>query len=288
MKASDSRLRSRKATAVAAVLAGSVAVQLSASLAAGLFRTFAPTNLGAMRIMVVGVVLLLLVRPRPRSVREVSPAALGVGLAVSAQAMFHYEAISRIPLASAVAIGLIGPIAVAVITSRRWLDVGLVVVVAGGLFLLLGSPRLSSVSGVLFELAAAASTILYLAMILRLGKESIRLDGLAIGLAAAAVALTPLSVSGFLRTPNLPTGGKLLAIGALSTAPYAAELSATRVLPVGIVGLLICADPIAAAVFAFLVLDQGLTLRESVGILCVTAAAALAVGLAPEVHRARA
>lgn len=268
----------RKATAAIAVFGGSASVQLSATLVAGLFASFSPPDLGAMRLMLAGAFLLLLVRP---TIRRASPAAIALGVAIAFQVMLHYEAISRIPIASAVAIGLLGPVAVAVLGSRRWLDLGPVVVVAGGLFLLLGSPRLSSVTGVLFELASAASTVVYLYLITRLGRESARLDGLAIGVAAAGVALAPLSVHGLLRTPTLLDAGKLVAIGVLSTAPYAAELSATRVLPVGVVGLLICADPVAAAVLGWLVLHQGISLREALGILCIMVAAAVAAALAP-------
>jgi inner membrane transporter RhtA len=254
-------------------------------LAAGLFHTFAPTDLAGMRVVLAGAVLLVVVRPSGFPTRAAMLTPIALGAAVAAQVVFHYEAISRIPLASAVAIGLSGPITVAVVTSRRWLDAVPIVVVIVGLLLLLGSPQVSSLSGVVFELASAACMVLYLAMLLRLGRRSIGLDGLAVAVAVAGVALAPLGLHGFLRIPNLLVGGKLVAIGALSTAPYAAELSATRVLPVGIVGLLICADPVAAAVLGFLILHQAISLQEGTGILCVIVAGVLAVHLPGDIRR---
>ena len=90
----------------------------------------------------------------------------------------------------------------AVITSRRWLDAVPIAVVIVGLLLLLGSPQVSSVSGVMFELASAACVVLYLVMLLQLGRQSIGLDGLAVAVAVAGVVLAPLGVPGFLGSPT--------------------------------------------------------------------------------------
>ena len=272
-----------KPVAAVTVFGGSLAVQLSGTLAVGLFHDFAPTELGAIRVLVAGVFLLLAVRPARGALHSPSLSSVALGATIALQVTLHYEAIARIPIASAVALGLIGPIAVAVLTSRRVRDLLPVTGVALGLVLLVGSPHVSSRAGVLFELASSAAVALYVILIMRVGRESVGLEGLAVGVGAAALLLSPLAVRGLIRMPAALVCAKLVAIGVLSAAPYAAELSATRVLPVGIVGVLICADPVAAALFGLAVLHQSIGLQEAAGIVCIMLAAASAVGLAGDV-----
>ena len=58
-----------------------------------------------------------------------------------------YEAIARIPLAVAVTIEFTGPLLVAVLGSRRPLDLVWLALAAGGIVLLVGPPRRSDRPG---------------------------------------------------------------------------------------------------------------------------------------------
>ena len=77
-------------------------------------------------------VLLAITRPTLRGrTRADLRAAIVFGLVLAAMNWSFYEALDRLPLGAAVTIEFTGPLAVAVVGSRRWLD-GLWVVLAGG------------------------------------------------------------------------------------------------------------------------------------------------------------
>ena len=62
-------------------------------------------------------------------------------------------------------------------------------------------------------------------------------------------------------------------IGLLSSAiPYSLELEALRRLPSRVFGILLSLDPAIAALVGLVLLDQGLSAREVLGIACVVAA----------------
>jgi len=95
----------------------------------------------------------------------------------------------------------------------------------------------------------------------------------------ATVVLVPIGVP---AAGDALLDPRVLAIGAgvamLSSAiPYSAELEALRLLPEHVFGVLLSLEPAVAALAGWLLLDQGLGLREVAGVALVTLAVAGAV-----------
>src|SRR5581483_2832236 len=113
----------RRASAVALVLGAACSVQVGAAVAKSLFPELGPTGVVFLRLVFGSAALWAISRPEIRG-RERADlrlvAALGVVL-VSMNVSF-YEALSRAPLGIAVTVEFLGPLAVAVLGSRRRRD----------------------------------------------------------------------------------------------------------------------------------------------------------------------
>ncbi|MEO7002707.1 MAG: hypothetical protein ABI068_12930, partial [Ktedonobacterales bacterium] len=121
------------------VLLSIASVQLGAALATQLFASLGPGGAALLRVGFAAVALLLVWRPRVAggryTRREYLLAAL-FGLALAGMNYTFYLAIDRIPLGIAVTIEFVGPLSVAVIGSRRALDLAWAALAGAGILLL--------------------------------------------------------------------------------------------------------------------------------------------------------
>lgn len=249
-------------------------IQASAALATHAFATLGTFGTSGLRFAIAAVILLALVRPRLRGRKPRSWLLIaGLGAAVAAMNLCLYSAIDRIPLGTVVAIEFVGPLAVAVVGSRRRLDVVWVAAAAAGVVLVTGGLSLSSGAGVAFALGAALSWALYLIFTRRVGEDADGFDGLALAIAVSALLTAPLTVHAVAGGPALDD--VLLVAGLALTGivvPYALEFAALRRLGVRVVSILLSLDPALAAVIGLLLLSQHLTPAQFVGIALVTVA----------------
>ncbi|MBO0767844.1 MAG: EamA family transporter [Solirubrobacterales bacterium] len=261
--------------APALVLGGVLSLQLGAGFAAHIFSQVGAGGAGLLRLAFAALLLLLSFRPRlrGRSRAELGTAAL-LGLVLAGMNLVFYHAIARIPLGVAVTVEFIGPLGVAIAGSRRPLDlVWIVLAVAGILAFAHGGGHINALGLAL----AAIAGLLWAAYILvqaRLGQASEGGSALALSLLVAALVAIPDGVieggSQLLAPGNLAIG---LVAGLLSSAlPYSFELEALRRIATGVFGVLMSLEPAAAALVGLLVLSQGLSAREMIGIVLVCAA----------------
>src|SRR4051794_9222443 len=240
-------LVSDRASGVALVVAAVTSLQFGAGFAVTLFDDLGPAGAAFLRLAVAALVLLAIWRPRvaghPRTDLRV---AVLFGVVLGTMNLSIYSAMDRIPLGVAVTIEFAGPLAVAVISSRRALDLLWVALAAAGI-LLLADPGGGSLdhAGVAFALLAATMWALYIV----LGKITGRLfpggSGLALAMAVGAVVIAPLGIAdagGALLHPNLLAAGALVAL-ASSVIPYSLELEALRRLPARVFGVLMSLEP---------------------------------------------
>ena len=108
---------------VGLVLVGILSVQLGAAIAKGLFGEISPTAMVWLRLLTSALVLAAVARPRVtgRSGRDWL-VVLGFGASLATMNWAIYQSFSRIPLGIAVTIEFIGPLALAVLGSRRARD----------------------------------------------------------------------------------------------------------------------------------------------------------------------
>ena len=268
-----------RATAVGLVLIACTSPQIGAAFAITLFDELGPAGAAFLRLTFAAVVLWAIWRPRLAGDLRL-PVAFGVSLGLMNWSF--YEAISRIPLAIAVTIEFAGPLLVAVIGSRRPLDLLWVVLAAAGIVLLVG-PGGEAVDpvGVAFALAAAVCWMAYIYLSKRTGAAFPGGSGLAIAMAVGALVVLPAGVT------HVPTAiaqpgllGTALVVAVLSSVlPYSLDLEALRRLPEAVFGVLMSLDPAIAAVVGFVVLGQALGARELVAIGMVVVASAGSAGL---------
>jgi len=139
------RPRADQRQAVWLVLGGIVSVQVGAAIAKDLFHLVSPTAMVWLRLVTSAVVLLAIARPslRGRSTADWRM-ALGFGVSLMVMNWAIYQSFARIPLGIAVTIEFLGPLAVAVLGSRRPRDLVWVLLAAAGVALLGIAPGLGA------------------------------------------------------------------------------------------------------------------------------------------------
>ena len=267
-------MKTGRPVAVGLVLAAAGSLQIGAAFAVELFDELGPGGAAFLRLAWAAAVLWALWRPRPRGD---APVAIAFGLALGLMNLCIYEAMDRLPLGVAVTIEYAGPLAVAVIGSRRPRDVLWVVLAAAGI-VILADPGGGSVDavGVAFALAAAACWAAYIHLGQRTGRVYPGGTGLAIAMVAGAVLVAPVGIAeagAALLRPELLAAGLAIAL-ASSVLPYSFELEALRRLPADVFGVLMSLGPAVAALAGFAVLGQALGARELVAIAMVVVASA--------------
>jgi inner membrane transporter RhtA len=245
-------------------------------LATTLFARLGPLGLAGWRCLVAAIIVLIISRPRLGEYERraiVTAAMFGVTMLASTSCL--YEAIERLPLATAVTISMLGPLAVSLLRRRRVADVLCAVVAVVGVIGVVGGLSHGSPLGLVFAFAQtlfAAASLIYLQIMARLNLGQ---PGMAIGLATAAILLLPFSIHVAPRLTSARTILSVLAVGGFGmVAPQLLELNAARKTSIGLVALLICLDPIAAAVIGWLALSQQLSLLELAGMATVLGATA--------------
>ena len=276
-----------RAVAVGLVVIASASPQVGAVIAVTLFDRLGPAGAAFLRLAFAAIVLLLIWRPRLAGDLRLAAA---FGIALGLMNLSFYEAISRIPLGVAVTIEFSGPLLVAVIGSRRPLDVVWVALAAVGIVLLVG-PGGGTVDpvGVGFALAAATCWMAYIYLNKRIGAAFAGGSGLALAMAVGALIVLPAGViqaGDALAQPSL-LGSALVVALASSVVPYSLELEALRRLPAAVFGVLMSVDPAIAAVAGFVVLHQALGARDVVAIamVVVASAGAASLGHRPAIER---
>ena len=262
--------------APALVLLGIVSVQLGSALAKQLFDEVGSFGTVAMRLFFAATVLMLVWRPSLRMSRRTWTVVLSYGVILGSMNLCFYFSLARLPLGIAVTIAFLGPLAVALAGSRRWLDAFWAVLAAAGVVLLMeGGGDLDPV-GLLFALAAGTFWGVYILVGAALGRDTTEGNGLALGMVVAALVAVPFGVADSgtaLIQPWVLAAG--LGVALLSSViPYTLDLEALRKIPPRVFGILMSLEPAVAALIGLVVLQELLHWSQWLAVLCVVAASA--------------
>jgi inner membrane transporter RhtA len=270
------------------VLAAASSVQAGASVAKSLFPSFGPPGVVWLRLVFGSIALWVIARPelRGRPWRELRlVVALGVVL-VSMNVSF-YESIDRLPLGVAVTVEFLGPLAVAIIGSRRPVDFAWIALAGGGVALLAeGGGKGVHPLGLSLAALAGVFWALYIFLSVPIGRTYPGASGLAPAMVIGAVLITPwgiISAGQHLRNPQLV--GAAVGVGLLSSAlPWSLELEALRRLPTHVFGVVLSLEPAVAALAGFVFLHEHLRTRAWLAIgLVILASAGAALRRPPPV-----
>ena len=276
---SNDSLTDRRASgsvgAVWLVVGGIVSVQVGAAIAKDLFSLVPPTAMVWLRLVTSAVILVAIARPalRGRSAADWR-VALAFGVSLMTMNWAIYQSFARIPLGIAVTIEFLGPLAVAVIGSRRPRDLVWVALAGAGVALLGIAPGDITLVGVLFALLAGAAWAAYILLSASTGRRWPGISGLAVASVVGAVALAPPALVE--AGPDLLDAKVLVlgvAVGLLSSViPYSFERKALRRIPPRVFGVLMSLEPAAAALAAMALLGEFLTPVQWTALACVVVA----------------
>jgi inner membrane transporter RhtA len=257
------------------VLLGIASVQFGAAFAKLLFDEVTPTTMVWLRLLTSALVLLVVARSSwgGRSAQDWG-VVLAFGASLAVMNWSFYQSFARIPLGVAVTFEFLGPLTVALLGSRRLLDLLWVALAGTGVALLGAQPDDLDPVGVLFALLAGAAWASYIYLSTATGSRWPGVSGLAPASLVGAVALAPFAVAAggsVLLDPRILAVG--LAVGLLSSViPYSLELVALRSMPQQAFGILMSLEPAAAALAGVLLLGELLGPAQWAAIACVVVA----------------
>ena len=258
------------------MLLGILSVQLGSALAKGLFDAVGSFGTVTLRLFFAAVVLLLVWRPPLRMTGRAWGSVIVYGAVLALMNLLFYLSLARIPLGIAVSIELLGPLAVALAGSRRWLDAGWALLATAGVVLLMEGGEDLDPLGVLFAAGAGACWGLYILASAALGRHTTEGNGLALGMAVAAIVAAPAGLAeggAALVHPGVLVVG--LGVALLSSViPYTFDLEALRRMPPRLFGILMSLEPAAAALVGLIVLGESLSPAQWAAVLCVVGASA--------------
>lgn len=270
-------------------MVGAISQYLGAAIGVFLFETTEPATVAWLRAAAAAIALTAWRRPwRRRWHHRQALVALMFGLVTIGMNIAIYEAMSRIPLGTAVAIEFLGPTVVAALGSRRGRDFAAVGLASLGVLLLAGVEFDANLAGVLFALVSAAMWAGYIMLGKRVADTGDGLDSLAVGMALAAAVLAPailipqahIDAAVFADSRTWLLG---LCIGLLSTAiPYALDQLVLVQIGRAKFALLLALLPATAALIGVSVLRQIPTTPEIAGISMVVVALLLSAREPPE------
>jgi inner membrane transporter RhtA len=255
---------------------------LGPAFAVLLFALVPPVGVAWLRIVSAAVVFALWRRPW-RGVRGLGPETrrllLGLGLVLAVMNTCFYIAIDRLPLGTVAAIEFLPVIALAAIgvrSLRHGFALGLAV---AGVFVLTDVQLQGEPVGLAFAFANAGLFALYIVLAHRVSHSRGigRIDGLALSMLIAAIAITPIggwSVAPALLDPIAVAAGVGVGI-ASSVIPYVCDQLAMANLSRAAYSLLVALLPATATVIGVLVLAQIPSPNEILGVGLVVAAVTL-------------
>lgn len=269
-----------------AIAASLFSQNIGAALAKNLFPAAGIEGVTALRVGLSALVLLLVWRPwHVRLSRRDLVSLCIYGATLGLMNLLIYHAFARIPIGIGIAIEVMGPLAVVLMSSRRPRDffwAGLVIV---GLYLLL-APKDGAAAidrtGALFAAGAALCWAFYIVFGKKVSGALAGGPAVALGMLVAALLTVPIGIAhqgANLMTPWILFIG--LGVALLSSAlPYTLEMSALRHLPQRVFGILVSSAPAIGALAGFVVLGERLTGTQWLAIFCIIAASAGATATA--------
>lgn len=261
-------------------IAAQISIQLGLVVAIGLIDQIGSDGTAWLRLSLAGILLLVVVRPRPSAFTwRTFGMCVVLGCVTAAITLFFMASLDRLALGTATALEFLGPLALAIMHGRgrhRYLWPALA---ALGV-VLLSEPFSGGIDprGALLAIAAGVCWALYILLTQRVGDEVAGVNGLAVSMPiAGVVASFFVDSSAFSKlTPEVLLIGLGMAL-LLPVLPYVLELLALRRLTTAAFGILMSLEPAFALLVGYLLLDQN---PGPVGVLGIIAVVAAGTGAA--------
>lgn len=264
---------------VMATVAAMAAFQVGAAFAKALFPAVGPQGAATLRLCLGAAMLMAISRPWrawPRGAPVL--AVLGLGLSMAAVILMFYLALDRLPLGVTIALQFLGPLAIALLGSRRPADLVWAVLAAAGVWRLVGAgsaPVTLDLVGVAWALGAAAGWASYI-LCGRVASASFGTSTAALSVTIAALLAAPVGVyhaGAALLSPALIPLALLVAL--FSTAiPFSLEFYALPRMPARTFAVFTSLEPAFGVLAGLLILGERLAVAQIGGVAAVVVAAA--------------
>ncbi|MFF0345630.1 DMT family transporter [Kribbella sp. NPDC004875] len=273
-------MRRNRLVGVAMMLGSGLSTQIGASVAALAFPVIGPAGVVAIRQWVAAIVLLAVGRPRLRSItaRQWRP-VVGLAAVFAVMNLSLYTAIDRVGLGLGVTLEFLGPLAVALLGSRRVLDLVCALVAAPAVLLLMRPQATTDYLGIGLGLLAAMCWAFYILLNRVVGRELPGATGSAVAAGLSGLAYVPIgAVVLWHHPPTAAAASYALVAGVMSSAvPFLVDLLTLRRVPAQFFGVFMSVNPVLAAMVGLVVLHQRPAVLDWVAILVIVAANAVAV-----------
>lgn len=272
--------RPDRLTGIALMTGSAASVQLGAATAALAFPVLGPAGVVAVRQWVAGAVLLTAARPKFTTfTRAQWRPVLALALIYAIMNLSLYTAIDRIGLGLAVTLEFLGPLSVALLASRRVIDLGCALV-AGGAAVVLARPQPSTdYAGIALALLAAACWAGYILVNRVAGARLPGAQGPAAAAGLSALLYLPFGLWTLVSHPVTWVAlGRAATAGILCSAiPMVGDLMALRRVPARFFGVFMSVNPVFAALTGLVVLGQSLGFIDWFSVAGIVAANAVSV-----------
>jgi inner membrane transporter RhtA len=260
--------------ASATMLGSGLSTQVGAALGALAFPIIGPAGVVAVRQWVAGAVLLAVGRPRVRTFeRRHWVPVLALSAVFATMNLSLYTAIDRVGLGLGVTLEFLGPLTVALVTSRRRIDVGCAVLAGVGVVVLTRPQPSTDYVGIGLGLLAASCWASYILLNRTIGARLPGAEGSAAAAGLSGLLFIPVGIWVLLRhPPTLAALAGAAAAGVLSSAvPFVADVFSLRRVPAQFFGVFMSVNPVLAALVGLVLLDQRLSWPEwlSIGAIVV-------------------
>ncbi len=261
-------LSNTRVQAVLAIIAAMVSVQAGAALAKHLFQSLSPQGITSFRLLFAFIILFITWRPwRNWPARKEWKSIIFYGISLGCMNLLFYLAIARIPLGIAVALEFTGPLAIALLASKRPRDFIWVITAVPGILLLLPitsfNERLDPL-GILYAFCAALCWALYIVFGKKTSKAVHSGTAVTLGMCVGSMVTFPIGViqaGSAIFAPAILPLVFLVAVLA-SSIPCSLEMIALGNLPAHTFSILMSLEPAIATLSGALFLNEHLTFLQ--------------------------
>jgi inner membrane transporter RhtA len=268
------------AAGIALMTGSGTSASLGAAIAAQAFPVLGPVGVVAVRQWVASSVMLATVRPKAwRFTRRQWGLILPLAVVYATMNVGLYVAISRIGLGLAVTLEFLGPLSVALLASRRAIDLGCAIV-AGAAVVVLGRPQPSTdYVGMALALLAAVGWACYILLNRVNGRLFQGAEGSAVAISLSALLYIPAGIW-MLGTHSVtgPAIARAAVAGLMCTiVPMVFDVRALKKVPTRFYGIFMSINPVISALCGVLVLRQHLGVTEWAAIAAIVTANAVSI-----------
>jgi inner membrane transporter RhtA len=272
--------RPDRLTGIALMTGSAASNQFGAATAALAFPVLGPAGVVAVRQWVAGAVLLAAGRPKFASfTREQWRPILALAVIFATMNLSLYAAIDMIGLGLAVTLEFLGPLSVALLASRRVIDLGCALI-AGAAVVVLARPQPSTnYVGIFLALLAATCWAGYILVNRVVGVRLPGSQGPAAAASLSALLYVPVGIWALASHPVTAAAlGRAATAGLLCSAvPMVADMLVLRRVPARFFGVFMSVNPVFAALTGLVVLGQTLGLADWLAITAIVTANAVSV-----------